>query len=125
MKTLATLILALSLGACGSTVYNIDIHPGAFRVADELTVNPGQGDDSGSTASGATAGGQEASPGGSNLLRGHAQQGIIIQIGTSAKPETTTRAAATVSSPNSQTGTGETVTNEGGDNPTPVPPPTQ
>lgn len=90
MKTLTTLILALSLGACGSTVYNIDIHPDAFKVADELTVNPGQGgDDSSSTAGAPTSGGTDASPGGSNLIRGHGQQGVIIQIGTSAKPTTT------------------------------------
>lgn len=106
------LLLALSLGACTATTYNIDFHEGAFRVADELTVDPGQaGDDGSNTASGSTAGGADGAPGGSNLVRGFAQQGNIFQIGTSQRPETTTRASATVQSPNSQTGTGEAVTN--------------
>lgn len=113
MKYLTLILLALSLCAgCAQTNYNIDFHSGAFRVADELTVDPGQaGDDGSSTASGSTAGGADGAPGGSNLVRGFAQQGNIFQIGTSQRPETTTRASATVQSPNSQTGTGEEVTN--------------
>jgi len=102
------LLAALALGACAQTNYNIDFHTGAFRVADDLTVEPGQaGDDGSSTASGSTAGGRDGAPGGSNLVRGFAQQGNIFQIGTSQAPETTAKTAATVNSPNSGTSTGE------------------
>lgn len=99
MKTtrLTVLALALSLGACTATTYNIDFHSGAFRVSDRLTVEPGQGgDDSSSTAGGATAGGADGAPGGSNLLRGAAQQGNIFQIGTSQKPDVKTDLDATI-----------------------------
>ena len=100
--------------ACGGSTGRVYDH-GAFRVADELTLKPGQaGDDSSGTSGGPTAGGDEASPGGSNLLRGFAQQGNIFQIGTSQKPDVTTdaKATATLQSPNSQTGAGDDVTNE-------------
>lgn len=105
------LLFVLSLVACGTTTtYNITFQTGAFRVAEELQIEPGQGgDDGSSTTSGETAGGTESSPGGSNLLRGFAQQGNIFQIGTASKPQTEAtvdaQASATVQSPNSTTGT--------------------
>ena len=114
-KTIVPLLVVALLAGCTTTNYNIDFHNGAFRVADELTLKPGQaGDDSSGTSGGPTAGGDEASPGGSNLLRGFAQQGNIFQIGTSQKPDVTTdaKATATLQSPNSQTGAGDDVTNE-------------
>ena len=90
---LVVVLLAVgsALVGCGSTVtYNITFSSGAFRVADELTIEPGQGgDDASSTAGAPTAGGTDSSPGGSNVLDGFAQQGNIFQIGTSAKPTTT------------------------------------
>jgi hypothetical protein len=80
--------LALGLSACTTTNYNIDFHEGAFRVADELKVSPGQGGDDGSSASGGeNSGGEEGAPSGSNSLNGFAQQGNIFQIGTAAKSE--------------------------------------
>lgn len=112
MKWILPLLL---LAACTTTNYNIDFHEGAFRVADTMKIEPGQGgDDSSNTAGAPTSGGEEASPGGSNLLRGFAMQGNIFQIGTAAKPTNTTdvKATATVQSPNSQTGAGDAVTNE-------------
>jgi hypothetical protein len=117
---------ALLLAGCGTTTtYNINFQNGAFRVADSLTLEPGQaGADTSSTASGATTGGTEASPGGSNLLRGFAQQGNIFQIGTASKPQTEAtvdaKASATVQSPNSQTGSGGE-TGATGSTPTVVP----
>ena len=112
---LLTCVLVVITGCGTTTTYNITFQRGAFRVSDKLTIEPGQGvDDASSTTSGGeTAGGTEASPGGSNLLRGVAQQGNIFQIGTSAKPQTSASvdaaASATVQSPNSMTGTdGET-----------------
>lgn len=97
MKTLTIALIALALTGCTATTYNIDFHSGAFRVSDRLTVEPGQGgDDSSSTAGGAATGGADGAPGGSNLLRGAAQQGNIFQIGSSQKPTTTTDLDATV-----------------------------
>ena len=107
---LLALCIALVLTACTSTNYNIDFHEGAFRVADEMKVSPGQGgDDGSSTSSGAVAGGEDGSPGGSNLLDGFAQQGNIFQIGTAAKADGEVRTAVTAQSPNSVSGTGEDV----------------
>jgi len=101
--------------ACGTTTtYNITFQSGAFRVADKLEVTPGQGGDDASTLAGAaTTGGIESSPGGSNIIRGFADQANIFQIGTSSKPDTSAtvdaQASATVQSPNSTTGSeGET-----------------
>lgn len=96
------LVLVLVLTGCGTTTtYNITFQTGAFRVADSLTVEPGQGGDDSGGPTGEAAGGTESSPGGSNVLDGFAQQGNIFQIGTASKPATTatTDASATVDLP--------------------------
>ena len=90
MRIIFLFLICFTLVGCGaSTTYNVYFHTGSFRVSDKLVIEPGQGgDDSSSTSSGETAGGTESSPGGSNLLRGYAQQGNIFQIGTSQRPST-------------------------------------
>ena len=104
------LALALMLAGCTTTNYNIDFHKGAFRVADKMKIDPGQGGDDGSSTAGApTTGGEDGSPGGSNVLDGFAQQGNIFQIGTAAKSDGEVRTAVTAQSPNSTSGTGEDV----------------
>jgi len=83
---------AVGLTLCGCTTYNVYFEDGSFRVAESLTVEPGQGGDDtgGPTASGSGVGGQKMSPGGSNVLDGFAQQGNVIQIGGSETTPTTT-----------------------------------
>lgn len=97
MLTVVALIAAV-LCACGSTetrnIYHVHFETGAFRVADSLTIEPGQGgdqtDSSGNAAT--TSGGTELSPGNTVWIRGTADQGNIICIGTATTPTTETTA---------------------------------
>ena len=99
-----------------SITYNITFHGGAFRVADELQVEPGQGGDDSSSVDGSAAGGTDLSPGNNVVIRGFADQGNIFNIGTSQPSTNETaatvdaKASATVNSPGSNTG----VADEGG-----------
>ena len=92
--------VALLCGACTTTrtVYNITFSPHAFKVSDELTVEPGQGGDATDTSANeaASTGGAEMSPGNTNWIRGFADQGNIFNIGTSTTPTTTTETDAQV-----------------------------
>lgn len=122
--TVVPLLLGcVMLAGCTTTNYNIDFHTGAFRVAETMKLDPGQGGDDGSSTAGApTTGGEDGSPGGSNVLDGFAQQGNIFQIGTAAKSDGEVRTAVTAQSPNSTSGTGEDVV-VNGDEPEPEPEP--
>jgi hypothetical protein len=108
------LVALIFCSGCGSltpsVTYNITFHGGAFRVADELTVEPGQGGDDSSQVDGSASGGTELSPGANVVIRGFADQGNIFNIGTSqpstqdVSPDVKVDAKATVNSPGSTTG---------------------
>ena len=94
LALIAGVVVALfALVGCTSTdtTYNIHFHPKAFRVAETLSVEPGQGGDAtDSSGNEATAsGGTEMSPGNTNWIRGFADQGNIFNIGTATTPTTT------------------------------------
>ena len=92
----AALLLCCALmvsSQCACTYNQITFEQGAVRLADKVTVEPGQGSgdmsDTGSTGAPTTGGTGKMSPGGSNLLDGWLQQALVIQQGGET-PSTTT-----------------------------------